>query len=263
MGKLPANPASSAAQAVTLFCIPHAGGSAISYSDFSSHFPDGVQLRPLELPGRGRRCREPLATEMDALVGDLMAGILPVARTAPYALFGHSMGALLAFLCAVCLHALGEPAPAALFLSACPAPTSQGAPFEGSLRHIGHSPDAVWQHAIELGGIPDEILGSPDFRKYLEPILHADFTAMRSCRPRDFAALPVPITVFLGRQDSVSEEDGRDWARLTTREFALHFLEGGHFYLRDQGEALASLITQKLVSRMDMKNSVSDRAGIS
>lgn len=248
MGKLPANPASSVAQAVTLFCIPHAGGSTAYYSDFASRFADGVLLRPLELPGRGRRCREPLATEMDALVGDLMVGILPVARTARYALFGHSMGALLAFLCAVRLHEFGEPAPAALFLSACPAPTSQGAPFEDSLRHIGHSPDAVWQHATDLGGIPDEILGSPDFRKYLEPILHADFAAMRSWRSRDFSALPVPITVFLGRQDTVSEQGGRDWARLTTRDFTLHYLDGGHFYLRDQGEALAAIIAQRLAS---------------
>ena len=248
MGKLPANPALSAAQAVTLLCIPHAGGSASYYSDFASRFADGVRLRTLELPGRGRRCREPLATEMDALVGDLMAGILPVARTARYALLGHSMGALLAFLYTVRLHELGEPAPAELFLSACPAPTSQGAPFEGSLRHIGDSPDAVWQHATDLGGIPDEILGSPDFRKYLEPILHADFTAMRSWRSRDFSALPVPITVLLGNQDTVSEQSGRNWARLTTRGFALHYLDGGHFYLRDQGAELAAIIAQQLAS---------------
>ncbi len=241
--------AASTTPPVTLFCIPHAGGSAAYYSDFASRFAEGVRLRPLELPGRGRRCREPLVSGIDALADDLMPGILPVARTAPYALFGHSMGALLAFLCAVRLHALGAPVPAALFLSACPAPTSQGAPFEDSLRRIGHSSSAVWQHARDLGGIPDEILGSPDFRKYLEPILHADFTAMRSWRPRDFSALPLPITVLLGNQDTVSEQSGRGWARLTTSRFALHWFDGGHFYLRNQGAALAAIITRQLSSR--------------
>ena len=71
---------------------------------------------------------------------------------------------------------------------------------------------------------------------------------MRSWRSRDFSALPVPITVFLGRQDTVSEQGGREWARLTTRGFALHSLDGGHFYLRDQGEALATIIAQRLAS---------------
>lgn len=227
---------------LTLFCLPHAGGSAAYYADFGSHFSGDIRLRPLELAGRGRRCREPLETEVEAMVGDFWKSILPEARRAPYALFGHSMGALLAFLCAVRASEDGEPLPKALFLSACPPPDEMGAELAG----VGLTPEETWRHAVELGGIPESIERSEDFRRYLEPILHADFTALRTWRPRDFPALSVPLVVLLGRQDTVPLEKGRDWERRTNGGFSLHVFDGGHFFPKNHGAALAALIAQEL-----------------
>ncbi len=234
----------ASSKGITLFCIPHAGGSAGYYTNFCTLFPAAIRPRPLELAGRGRRCKEPLETGLDSIGRDLFSLILPVARTSPYALFGHSMGALLAFLCAVQAYENGVPLPQALFISACPPPADF--PPSPATPPPALSPGDAWREAIELGGIPEGIMHLPEFRKYLEPILHADLTAMRTWRPHDFPALPVPITVFLGNQDKVTAEKGCDWARLTTREFALLFFDGGHFYLQNHGKTLAAHIAQTL-----------------
>ena len=84
--------------ATTLFCIPHAGGNTAFYARFNEFFPAWITVRPLELPGKGRRCRERLLTSMESMGRDLLEQIRSAAHTGPYALFGHSMGGLLAFL---------------------------------------------------------------------------------------------------------------------------------------------------------------------
>ena len=106
----------------TLFCIPHAGGNAAYYALFGSFFPGSIKVVPLDLPGKGRRCREPLPTCMDAMSRDLLGQIRPTAQAAPYAIFGHSMGGLLAFACARLAHESALPMPRALFVSSSATP---------------------------------------------------------------------------------------------------------------------------------------------
>lgn len=224
----------------TLFCLPHAGGSAVYYSGFGKFFPDGVVVRPLELPGRGRRAGEPLLTSIEALSEDLFAQILPVARTAPYALFGHSMGALLAYRCALLARARAVALPTALFVSSSAIPGRAA----GTLPL---PPERLWEQVIGMGGIPQCIAESPDFRKYLEPVLRADFTAVDTWRPAPADSLPIPIAVFLGSDDLVSRADAREWAKLTSDSCDLHAFPGNHFYLQEHWESLANLVARKLL----------------
>lgn len=244
MRRDPSTPAATASAESTLFCIPHAGGSAAYYTDFRAHVPGHIRLQPLELAGRGRRCREPAATSMEAMAQDLWTTVSPVAQRAPYALFGHSMGALLAFLCAVRAFESGARLPEALFLSACPPPGDWCVPLVDGRPAITR--DEVWRHAVALGGIPEDIVRSPDFRQYLEPILHADFTAMRTWSPRDLPTIPVPIVVLLGNQDRVTSEKARNWDRLTSGGVEIHSFDGGHFFLKDHGRELGALIARRL-----------------
>ena len=244
MRRDPSTPAATASSGITLFCIPHAGGSAAYYSPLASLFHGKVRLLPLELPGRGRRCREPLAKDMPAMVADLYACIRPAAQGGPYALFGHSMGAMLAYLCAARASEHGVRLPEALFLSACPPPSESGMFFPID-RPVLTRAD-VWEHVVALGGIPGEIQASPDFREYLEPVLHADFSALRAWRPRALPAIPVPIVWIVGSRDRITAEAGDGWARLTTRGVARHVFDGGHFYMHDHGPALAALILRSL-----------------
>lgn len=234
-------PPAPSSEAFTLFCLPHAGGSAVYYSSFGKFFPDSVVVRPLELPGRGRRAREPLLTSIEDLSADLFAQILPVARTAPYALFGHSMGALLAYRCALLARARAVALPAALFVS------SSAIPGRGA-GTLSLPPELLWEQVTRMGGIPRCIAESPDFRRYLEPILLADFTAVDTWNPTPAEPLAIPIAVFLGSEDLVSHEDAREWARLTSDSCDFHTFPGNHFYLQEHWESLANLVTRKLLS---------------
>lgn len=244
MRRDPSTTAAAASSGITLFCIPHAGGSAAYYSPLASLFPRTVRVSAVELPGRGRRCREPLAKDMSAMVADLDACIRPAAQGGPYALFGHSLGAMLAYLCTVRAFEQGTRLPETLFLSACPPPSESGMFFPAGRPPL--SREEVWQHVVALGGVPEDIQASPDFRAYLEPVLHADFSALRAWRPGALPAIPVPIVVLLGNGDKVTAGAGDGWASLTTGGFARHVFDGGHFYMHDHGSALAALILQSL-----------------
>src|SRR5580692_11099354 len=102
--------------AVTLFGVPYAGGNSWAYRPLEAHLPAAIQLEGLELPGRGRRTGERLCSSLDELADDLFAH-LPRAGVGRYAFFGHSMGALLAFLVTLRIREAGLPPPDALFLS--------------------------------------------------------------------------------------------------------------------------------------------------
>ena len=237
-------PATTTPTGTTLFCIPHAGGSATYYTQFKNYFSDNVTFRPLEMAGRGRRSREPLSTSMEAISNDLFAQITPVALTSPYALFGHSMGGLLALLCTIQAREINIPLPKALFISACATPDNFLLQYPPQLSSL--PPEELWQHIMELGGLPQCVAASKELCQYLEPILYADFTALDTWRPVSVTPLPVPITVFLGSQDTIPEHKAREWEQLTTRDFSIHSFKGNHFYLQDNWAELAAHITRTL-----------------
>lgn len=229
----------------TLFCIPHAGGSAAYYAPFGQFFPQSVSFRPLELPGRGRRHREPLQPCLHAIRRDLFSSILPVAEHAPYALFGHSMGALLAFLCTLEAREQSVPLPAALFLSGCATPGSPEHTPPAPVASL--SPAMLWQHVLTLGGVPECVAASEEFCRYMQPILHADFTALEQWQPAPAAPVPVPIIIFLGDRDIITEQAARQWRRQTCGAFSLRTFPGNHFYLQEHWAELAAHITGTLL----------------
>ncbi|OIO01405.1 MAG: hypothetical protein AUJ49_07670 [Desulfovibrionaceae bacterium CG1_02_65_16] len=228
-------------QGTTLYCIPHAGGSAAFYAALGAQLPATVVCRPLELTGRGRRHGEPMHTSMDAMAHDLFSHMTP---QVPYALFGHSMGAYLALLCAILAQKNGMPPPRALFLSAAVAPVDWEQRRPTALAALPSQ--AMWDLVAGMGGLPEQIAASREFLQYLEPILRADFAALESWNPAPMAPLPVPISVFLGDGDTVTEQKARQWRLLTNKEFRLHVFPGNHFYLQDHWRGLADTISQTL-----------------
>lgn len=231
-----------------LYCIPHAGGSAAFYARLGEHLPPTVQCAPLELPGRGRRHREPLHTDMRAMAGDLLGRMDPVG--APYALFGHSQGALLALLCALQAREAGLPPPRALFLSSAAAPLDWADVTDAKSSRppaiSGLPSRELWERVAAMGGLPDDIAASAEFLRYYEPILRADLTALETWTPGPMEPLAAPISVFLGEADMVSEPQGLEWRRLTSGAFRLRLFPGGHFYLQEHWRDLAEHISQTL-----------------
>lgn len=231
-------------EVTTLFCIPHAGGNAAYYTMFGEFFPDFVKVVPLDLPGKGRRCREPLPTCMETMGRDLLEQIRPTAQSAPYAIFGHSMGGLLAFVCARLAHEAALPLPRALFVSSSATPDKVRTGISRPVAHL--QPGELWEHVMRMGGTPPGVALSAEFKRYMEPLLVADFSAVENWQPGPCQPLPVPIHVCIGKDDLVTEEDARLWQQLSDMGGTVRSFNGGHFYIQHHWRELAEHLAHTL-----------------
>lgn len=215
----------------TLYCLPHGGGSAAEYVRWARDLRK-VAVCAVQLPGRGSRFEEPPHTGMAELVGALAEEL---ELSAPYVLFGHSFGALLAYELTQALHAAGRVLPERLILSSYPAPHL---PRERSRLHRLPDDELLAEVARLHGGIPEEVLGNPELCRMTAVCVRSDYRVLETYSWLPRPPLPVPMTVLRGRQDVVSEEQSAAWAVHTTagpiqqRTFA-----GGHFYFRERQRA--------------------------
>ena len=232
---------------VTVYGLPYAGGNAYAYRPLERHLPEGVRLVGIELPGRGKRTREPLCRSLEALADDVFVSLRPRLRGARYALFGHSMGASLSFLCLRRIADAGLPLPAVAFLSGAQPPMH---PCRDEGRHLLPRDDFI-DMLRTLGGCPPEVLAEKALIDYFEPMLRADFEAVETWRPAPAAPLPVPLVVLHGQGDGFSQAEARGWERETTRAFEFHEFPGGHFFLLQHWPDIARLIGDALVTRVD------------
>lgn len=223
---------------ITLFCLPCAGGSASMYFPWQSALQGVARLQAVELPGRGRRIREPLQQDYAVLLGQLADELASTAApSCGYVLFGHSMGGLLAQGLARVLPQRGWPAPLALMVSACAAPLARqwGEPDES---------DAALISAMRRqGGTRDEVFDCPELLELALPVLRADYrvcTSFQAQRPaiETAALLDLPVHVYGGISDSVGAAALEAWRRETRGPVTLDWFEGGHFYLQAQQDAL-------------------------
>ncbi|MEN8219998.1 MAG: thioesterase domain-containing protein [Pseudomonadota bacterium] len=107
---------------ITLYCLPFAGGHTLSYRDFQAHVAETILIKPLELPGRGKRTREPLLTNLEAMADDVFEQVISDLNGQLYAIYGHSMGAILGYLLTKRILNAGKSAPLHLFFSGREAP---------------------------------------------------------------------------------------------------------------------------------------------
>jgi medium-chain acyl-[acyl-carrier-protein] hydrolase len=228
----------------TLLCLPHAGAGASIFRGWGGFLPDSVELRGVQLPGREGRFREPLAGDLEALVDDLAEALEPwTAR--PYALFGHSMGALIAFELARRLEAAGARAPLHVFLA------GYGAPHVYRSRTRLHlmPHDEVVADLRRAKVTPAAVLEDPGLMRALVPILQADLglCARHDYRAADAIPLDTDISAFGGTEDDeVPPETVAAWADLTTGSFRLRMLPGGHFFPASARAALLEAIASDL-----------------
>lgn len=211
-----------------LFCLPHAGGGATAFHAWSAELPAFVQICPVILPGRETRLSEPLYTGMDSLLEAIDRELRPWLDI-PYAVFGHSMGALLAFEWVRRLRRERASMPVWLFLSGRRAPD---APGDSNLLHSLPDRDLVKELTRLYDGIPQEFLGNETLMEVFLPILRANIAVVESYRFQEDEPLDCPITVFSGMNDaSVTWDQLLAWKRHTSqRRFAIQILPGGHFY---------------------------------
>jgi len=226
------------AAAVRLFCFPYAGGGAAIYRAWPDGLPSTIEVCAVALPGRGGRLGEAPFRDLSALVETLSDALLP-GLDRPFAFFGHSMGALVAFELARLLRRQHRPNPAHLFVSGRAAPQLRRASST-----IHHLPREGFLEGLRLlNGTPPEVLGNAELLDVALPALHADFTACAEYVYAPDAPLACPISAFGGEEDpEVAEEDVGEWRDQTVRAFSMRIFSGDHFFLRSaEREVLAAV----------------------
>lgn len=234
-----------------LYCLPYAGGSARVFQSWRDVLPSDITLFGVEYAGRGRRFSELAIDRIDILASQLVSALAKVPR-GPYALFGHSMGALVAFEMSHQLASRGAPSPILLVVSGHGAASlpSTDRPVHAS------SDDEFVARLRELNATPPEVLEMPDLLELMMPILRADFRAAETYVPAKRPKLDIPIIAYGGLLDSdVSRDQLLAWADETTARCTVRMFPGDHFFLRtarnDVIAALARDLNQALQAGTD------------
>lgn len=225
-----------------LFLFHHAGGSHLLYKDWEYAFPADWEVCLLDAPGRGRLHGVPLIDNSDGLVRFFTEEILRWADR-PFAFFGHSMGALVAYELTRHLQAEGRALPVWLGLSACGAPRSAGGATARARHLLTDSQLREWLRSV--GGTPDALLDEDSLWRIFGPTFRNDFTLVDTWRPvLDAAPLHVPVSAFGGYNDPVvGRECLAAWSEQAEHFLGLNMFAGGHFYLQDHHRAMTRRIT--------------------
>lgn len=232
----------SADTRMMLLCLPPAGGGAASFSYLQPLRKNGFAVLPARYPGREARRAEPAIHEFGTLV-DSLANAIASSPPARYALFGHSLGAYVAFeLAHVLTENLSLP-PEALFVAAAPGPTchnSEKAAIE-TISDVGDQ--ALLGAFAQIGGIPSAMLSIPDLVPALAAALRGDMNVFASYRYETRPPLNIPLTAFVGQDDVlVSRADASNWKECTINTFGMHILSGGHFCVTSAADTVRRIV---------------------
>lgn len=226
---------------IKLYCIPYSGGNFNSYAEFKKYLPHHIDLVNLELPGRGKRSSEPLLHTIEEMVLDLFEQIANNPKI-PFAIYGHSLGALLGVMLCRYIFEKGYDPPERLFVSGQTAPALLGTDSNHLL------PDKEFINMIrEMGGTPVELLDDEGFMKYFLPVIRADFESIGNFTyDPESKPLDIPVTVMIGRNEKITDEEAERWQYETSKKISIHKYSGGHFFIFDNMENICHLIIDKL-----------------
>ena len=220
-----------------LLCFPYAGGGVPIFRAWPDLLPPEIEVWAIQLPGRDGRLREPIPDDLETLALAVANGLGPLLDM-PFACFGHSMGALLAFEFARQIRRRGQPGPTHLFVSARRAPQL---PRTDTPLHTLPEGPFIEMLRQRYNGIPAAILAEPELLELFLPMLRADFKMIETYQYREEAPLDCPIMAFGGAQNEWALPDELTaWQAQTHRAFKMQLFPGGHFYLQ---AALPQLVT--------------------
>jgi medium-chain acyl-[acyl-carrier-protein] hydrolase len=231
-----------------LFCFPFAGGSGHEFRTWGEQLPN-VEVLGVLYPGRSSRYKTPLIDNLADMVAALQ-GEVDAYQDKPFAFFGHSLGALIAFELTRSLRKAGKPLPRLLCVSACDAPHLL--PVPPILHNL---PDEDFIQAIRgFGGTPEAILNHQELLAMLLPVLRADLKVLETYQYQQEPPLNIPLYIAGGANDSVViKENLLAWEQYAIGRRESQFFTGGHFYFREEQHSLLfpylrTMLTQGIMS---------------
>lgn len=230
-----------ASEPVPVLCLPYAGGGASFFRAWQRLADPAIEIHPVQLPGREERIDDEPYVDVRSAVDGLGAELLDLVAGQRIALFGHSLGAVLAYELARWLAAAGIHV-THLFISGSPAPR-----LGRDQRATGLDDEEFLRRVVEFAGYRHPAFEVPELRELILPLLRADVALHEDYQPLSEQPVDVPITCFRGADDElVSLAQCQAWRSATTAGFELIELDGGHMFLVDSADALLTAVAERL-----------------
>jgi len=227
---------------INLICFPHAGGSASFYYPVSDAMQPTLQVVALQYPGRQDRRQEPCLPTISDFADEAFKALAPLADQ-PFAFFGHSMGATIAFEVAQRMEQQLNVSPVTLFASGRRAPSRH----RDEKVHLA-SDDGIVKEMQLLAATDARLLGDPEILRMILPAIRNDYRAAETYRYEPGPKLRSPIIALVGDNDpKVTVDEAQAWSEHTTGAFELQTFIGGHFYLAGHQAAVINLIADHLL----------------
>ncbi|EMY6536364.1 thioesterase [Salmonella enterica] len=228
---------------IQLFCFPYAGASASIFKSWQSFLPSHIEVVGIQYPGHGSRISEKPYSSSNDIVNEMLNNIFNFQKK-PFALFGHSMGAMIAFDLAKRIVTSLKQKPIHLFISGLAPP---------QLRKINNFNKTRTNNELinlmeQLGGTHSEILSNKELMGLILPALRSDFQIADNWFVEDVFDLSIPLTILGGDADNeVPEESLTYWSAYTTKKTTIKIYSGDHFFINTNKYQILNDISTQLI----------------
>lgn len=227
-----------------LFCLPYAGGSESIYYKWKNHLHTSIQVVPIELKGRGKRFNEFFYESLEEAVDDIFENIKEKIVDDDFAIYGHSMGSLLAYELYYKIYNENGKMPKHMFFSGYKAPS-----ILRKEKQIYLLPDEEFiKEVIELGGTTQEVAENDELLKLFTPILRSDFKMLEKYLYKEKEdKIQCDISILNGKEDDITLEELLEWKNHGDKGFKVYNFEGNHFFINTNIENITRIINTTLV----------------
>ncbi|MGG4267116.1 thioesterase II family protein [Peribacillus simplex] len=222
-----------------LICFAYAGGSSVIYQSWVSDID--FEVVPFDIPGRGTRMNEPLYTDINDLIENLLTELVEsvIHKNDELFLFGYSMGALIAFEVAKRLEQISPKQVKHVFVAAKGSPCTT----DWMEKYSDLEEQELLNKLLKKGGITKEFIDSRELIDIFLPIIRADYQLIEGycC---DYKKISIPITVLFGSEDTFSKQEILGWKNHSISLVNFREFVGDHFFIRNNQQSILSFIKE-------------------